>query len=226
MDAHQFQPTPLKIRLTTMEPSPRAQTPTFVHTVMVAVLIAGLLLVGCGGDGSGLHGSSGYTSQSTTNVNGASEHLPAVSIGVRIPGLLPGYRLPRRNTCDGADVSPPVRWKNLPRGTVELALFVISFKPVHGRLFFDWAVTGLNPALRGLSAGTLPAGAVVGSNSLGRIGYSICPEKGKRVFYAVKVLALPRPLTVKRGFGAAAVYNEAERSAQFEGFGGVNYTRP
>lgn len=53
-------------------------------------------------------------------------------------------------------MSLPVRWSGVPRGTVELAIFVLNLQRVHGRLFFDWALAGLSPALHGISAGTLP----------------------------------------------------------------------
>jgi phosphatidylethanolamine-binding protein (PEBP) family uncharacterized protein len=119
-----------------------------------------------------------------------------------------------------------VRWSGVPRDTRELAVFVLNFQPVGGKLFFGWAVAGLNPTSHGISAGTLPPKAVVGRNSFGRVGYSICPPKGKREGYAVKVVALPHKINAKSGFDALAYYRQAERSAKVVGFAGATYLRP
>jgi phosphatidylethanolamine-binding protein (PEBP) family uncharacterized protein len=162
----------------------------------------------------------------TRQTSGRSEPVPTVTILVRIPNLLSEQRIATRYTCDGADVSLPVRWSHLPSGTTELAVFVVNLRPVRGRFFFDWAVTGLSPASLGISAGTLPHGAVVGRNSFGKVGYSICPAKGKREDFVVRVLALPHALATRAGFNAEALYRDAERSAKFAGIGGGTYTRP
>jgi hypothetical protein len=132
-----------------------------------------------------------------------------------------------RYTCDGADVSLPVRWSGVPPGAAELAMFVVNYRPIHGRLFFDWAVAGLSPTAHGISAGSLPSGAVVGRNSFGNVGYSVCPVKGTgEEHYIVRVVALPHQLAAKPGFDAEALFQEAERSAKAIGLGGGTYTPP
>ncbi len=148
-----------------------------------------------------------------------------MAIGVSVPGLLRNSILPTQYTCDGQDISPPVHWTGVPHGTVELALFAISFRPVNGELSFGWAVAGLSPALHGLAAGKLPAGAVVGRNSSGQDGYSICPPKGRLETYAVKLIALPHAIPAQSGFDALTLYRDAERSAKVVGFAGVKYER-
>jgi phosphatidylethanolamine-binding protein (PEBP) family uncharacterized protein len=120
-----------------------------------------------------------------------------------------------------------VRWSHIPPGTTDIVVFVVNLRPVHGRNFFDWAVAGLSPATHGVSGDTLPPGAVVGRNSYGDVGYSICPAKGTREeSYVVRVVALPHRLAAKRGFDAEEVYREAERSATVVGLGGGAYAPP
>jgi phosphatidylethanolamine-binding protein (PEBP) family uncharacterized protein len=145
---------------------------------------------------------------------------------VTIPTLLSEQRIPKRYTCDGQDMSLPVRWSHVPPATAELAVFVVNLRPVRGRLFFDWAVAGLSPAAHGIPAGRPPHGAVVGRSSFGKVGYSICPAKGEREDFVVRVLALPHALATKPGFDAEAVLRDAERFAKFAGVGGGIYTRP
>jgi phosphatidylethanolamine-binding protein (PEBP) family uncharacterized protein len=219
-----------------------------------SMIAAGVAVAGCGGSSTSSTGTSGAqrgkSSAATTGRNtsttgrntstaptgaspparqtsGRSGRVPTVSIEVSIPDLLREGYIPRRYTCDGADVSLPLRWSHVPSGTAVLAIFVIKLQPVQGRFFFDWALAGLSPAAHGISAGTLPSGAVVGRNSLGKVGYSICPPKGTREEdFVVRVLALPRPLALTRGFDAETLYREAERSAKAVGIGGGTYTRP
>jgi phosphatidylethanolamine-binding protein (PEBP) family uncharacterized protein len=148
-----------------------------------------------------------------------------VTISVTVPHLLPGGYLASRYTCDGGDASPAVRWSGIPSGTGELVLFVVSFQPVNGKLFFDWALAGLPPASRGIPAGRLPTGAVVGRNSAGQDRYTICPPKGRTENYAVRVVALPHGLRLRPGFDALALYRQAERSSDATSFAAVTYTR-
>ncbi len=167
------------------------------------------------------------TSTSPKHTSRRSEPAPATTIGVSIPVLLPENYIPKRYTCEGADVSLPVQWSDVPPGTAELAMFVVNLRPVDGRFFFDWAVAGLNPTSHGTSAGRLPPGAVVGRNGFGNVGYSICPAKGTgEEHYVLRVVALPHPLAVKPGFNAETLYQEAERSAKVVGLAGGAYTPP
>ena len=79
-------------------------------------------------------------------------------------------QLPAKYTCDGANTWPTLRWNGTPAGTSELALFVMNVQPVEGRLFFDWAVTGVDPGLGEVETEKLPKGTVVGRNSFGKKG--------------------------------------------------------
>lgn len=143
-----------------------------------------------------------------------------------IPGLLKEGYIPKRYTCDGANTSLPVQWSKIPAGTAAVAMFLVNLKPVHGKLFFDWAVTNLSPASRGVPAGSLPAGAIVGRNGFGKVGYSICPPRGTvEEHFILRVVALPHSLPAKPGFDAEALYKEAESSAKVVGLAGGVYTR-
>lgn len=125
--------------------------------------------------------------------------------------------LGRSYTCQGADRSPPLRWKGVPAGTRELVLFAISTKPVQGKLFFDWAVAKLDPALKGIDGGSLPAGAIVGRSGSGREAYSICPSGGERESYVFALYALARSLSPRPGFDPASLRQQAMSIARHTG---------
>ena len=136
-----------------------------------------------------------------------------------------GYHvaLRRSATCEGKNVPPTLRWKGLPDGTKELVLFAMSFAPVEGRIFFNWAVGGLDPSLTEIKDGKLPPGAILGRNSFGKPGYSICPPKGRGESYVFYLFALPKPLNPKPGFDPTKLREEALAEHANSGFLAVTY---
>ena len=206
-----------------MTPHDRTQPTGLERRLLLGALCAGIALAGCGAS------RSATTTSHSEHAHTASERVPTVSIIVSTPTVLREKEsyIPRRYTCDGANDSLPVRWSHIPPATADIAVFVVNLQPVHGRTFFDWALAGLSPTSHGVYSGRLPPGAVVGRNSYGNAGYSICPAKGTREeSYVVRVVALPHPLAASPGFNAEAVYREAERSATAVGLGGGLYPPP
>lgn len=102
--------------------------------------------------------------------------------------------LPTENTCYGADRHPTLRWKNIPPGTAEIAITILSTKPVNNQLFYDWAITGIPPTLHEIPAGQTPPGATTIPNSYGHPTYNICPTPNTNETYVIIISALPTTL--------------------------------
>ena len=151
-----------------------------------------------------------------------SVKVPNVDIPLESPATL--RPISPAHTCDGADVSPPLNWSNIPANTAEIDLFIVHSDPGTGKIFADWGV-GVWPALRKISTGRLPSGAIVGRNGFGKITYSICPSKGLSRQYIVVVLALAHKIPAKTGFAITALRARAENSAQSEGLLSFYYRR-
>jgi phosphatidylethanolamine-binding protein (PEBP) family uncharacterized protein len=132
--------------------------------------------------------------------------------------------LPAAYTCDGKDNWPALRWAGVPAGTAELVLFAMNVQPVGGKLFFDWALAGLDPALEGIEADRLPKGAVLGRNSFGKTGYSICPP-GAGETHMFALYALPEALSVQKGFDPRTLRKEALRISGNVGLLAAVYVR-
>lgn len=135
-------------------------------------------------------------------------HATVADISLQSPAIVasggsPG-RLAAPYTCDGKDSWPALDWGGVPAGTEELILYAMNVQPVEGQLFVDWAVAGLDPSLEEIGAGELPKGAVVGKNGFGETGYSLCPP-GNGEIYMFALYALPRSLSLDRGFDAREV---------------------
>jgi len=151
-----------------------------------------------------------------------------VNMTLESPSSLPSAggpgALSARYTCDGKNVSPALRWRGVPQGTAELALFVMNLQPVDGKLFFDWAVAGLDPEMEEIEAGKLPKDAVVGRNSFGKTGYEICPEDGSET-YIFTLFALPKKLSPAQGFDPFALRKAMHGVAGSGGVLALSYTR-
>jgi Raf kinase inhibitor-like YbhB/YbcL family protein len=97
--------------------------------------------------------------------------------------------IPSRHTCEGEDVSPPLRWTNVPEGTRSLAL-VVDDRDAPGGVFTHWIAWGFDPAAEGLGEGE-PA-PLEGHNDFGTRGYrGPCPPPGHgRHRYVFRLYAL------------------------------------
>jgi phosphatidylethanolamine-binding protein (PEBP) family uncharacterized protein len=204
-------------------------------TAVGVAFVLGLVIAGCGGSGTTTQApaskapsaiQTATTAASTDTAPKATsthtEKVPEVKITVGSSVKL--RPLPSRYTCDGADISPPLSWGQVPANTVEVDLFVAD-ESAGSTTVIDWAVAGLAPTVHTLSAGRLPAGTIVGRNSLGLIAYSICPRRGSKASYVVLVDPLPRRIATKRGFSSEALVKQVIGAAESEGQLGFSYTR-
>jgi Raf kinase inhibitor-like YbhB/YbcL family protein len=114
------------------------------------------------------------------------------------PAFDSGGSIPTRFTCEGADVSPPLAWGELPAGTASLALLVDD-PDAPGGTFTHWLAWDIEPA-----AGGLPEGAALsaeGRNGFGGRGYrGPCPPRRDGPHrYVFRLFALDAPLGVRPG---------------------------
>jgi len=121
-----------------------------------------------------------------------------------------GGDIPKKFTCDGADVSPELSWSNLPSGTQSLALIADDPDAPAGT-WTHWVLFDLPAGATGLPEGVakvdeLAGGGRQGRNDFRRIGYGgPCPPSGKSHRYFFKLYALDRMLQLKPGATKAEV---------------------
>ncbi len=93
-----------------------------------------------------------------------------------------GEVIPRKYTCDGSDVSPPLAWSKVPQGTKSFVLIVDDPDAPIGT-FTHWVVYDIPKDVGGF-AEDLPKvkeieGIKQGLNDFGYVGYNgPCPPKG------------------------------------------------
>jgi Raf kinase inhibitor-like YbhB/YbcL family protein len=101
-------------------------------------------------------------------------------------------KIPRRFTCEGDDVSPPLVWSGVPEGARSLVLIVDdpdAPDPAKPRMtWVHWVLFDIPPAAIGLAEevarSALPPGTREGLNDWKRAGYGgPCPPIGRHRYF-------------------------------------------
>lgn len=91
--------------------------------------------------------------------------------------------IPSRFTCDGEDVSPQVRWEDVPDGVRSFALSMTD-PDAPGGTFTHWLVYNIAKDIRRMERGGVPAGARQLRNDFGTERYGgPCPPSGTHRYY-------------------------------------------
>src|SRR5919198_2741869 len=129
---------------------------------LLALPALALALAGCGGG---------------DRVEGPPPRAPD-RITVTSPAFKDGATIPKRYSCDGANVSPPLRWRRVPGDARELALLVED-PDAPGGSFVHWVLFKIAPGLHGLAEGEVPNGTRQAKNSAGDDKWAgPCPPGG------------------------------------------------
>ncbi len=144
-----------------------------------------------------------------TTGNGAcnSENPPSregvAMVRVTSSAFSEGNLIPALYTCEGNDVSPPLKWSGVPAETKSIALTCTDPDAPRGT-FVHWVLFNLPPSTDGLPEGvtpdTVPQGAVNGTNDFPKLGYGgPCPPRGAPHRYYFTVYALDTVLALAPG---------------------------
>jgi Raf kinase inhibitor-like YbhB/YbcL family protein len=138
-----------------------------------------------------------------------------MAFAISSTGFENGGDIPRKFTCDGADVSPELSWTEPPLGTQSFTLIADDPDAPSGT-WTHWVLFDLPLATSSLAEGVtkideLPGGERQGRNDFRKIGYNgPCPPPGKPHRYFFKVYALKGKLDLKPG----ASRQEVEQAMQ------------
>jgi Raf kinase inhibitor-like YbhB/YbcL family protein len=138
-----------------------------------------------------------------------------MALAISTPSFPNGGDIPRKFTCDGADVSPELSWSGAPSGTQSFTLIADDPDAPVGTwthwVLFDLPATATSLAEGVSKVDELDSGGRQGRNDFRRIGYGgPCPPPGKPHRYFFKLYALDRKLSLKPG----ASKQEVEQAMQ------------
>lgn len=111
--------------------------------------------------------------------------------------------IPKKYTCDGPDVSPPLTWTSVPAGTKTLAL-ICDDPDAPAGTWVHWVLFNLPADTTELPESvppqeTLESRAMQGTNDFRKIGYGgPCPPSGTHRYY-FKLYALDTEIDLEAG---------------------------
>ncbi|HUL24005.1 MAG TPA: YbhB/YbcL family Raf kinase inhibitor-like protein [Thermodesulfobacteriota bacterium] len=111
--------------------------------------------------------------------------------GLRLssPALENGGKIPKKYTCDGANINPPLTIENVPSNTKSLALVFDDIDAPRGT-YVHWILWNLAPDSREVKENSVPEGVVQGMNDFKKPSYGgPCPP-GRAHKYVFKIYAL------------------------------------
>jgi Raf kinase inhibitor-like YbhB/YbcL family protein len=114
---------------------------------------------------------------------------------VSSPVFVNNGTIPAKYTCDGADISLPIRIGNVPAASRSMALIVDDPDAPVGT-WVHWVVWNIDPGTREIGEGKVPTSGIEGRNDWGRNGYGgPCPPSGAHRYY-FRLYALDASLTL------------------------------
>lgn len=131
----------------------------------------------------------------------AAERTERVPMELTSSAIKEGQPIPAKYTCEGKDISPPLKWSGVPAAAKTLALVVDDPDAPVGD-WFHWLVYNLPITSSELPEGqpktqALPTGGQQGRNDFKRLGYGgPCPPPGKPHRYFFKLYALDAQLNL------------------------------
>jgi len=125
-----------------------------------------------------------------------------MTIRLSSPAFAEGAPIPARYTCDGENVSPPLKWSNVPPGTKSIALIADDPDAPAGT-WVHWVMYNIPPATTELPE-ALPTTEVIlsqvrqGVTDFKRPGYGgPCPPGGSPHRYFFRLYALDTELQLQ-----------------------------
>ena len=146
-------------------------------------------------------GFSGSGTWQSSSAKASEKEGSKMTIQLASSAFLEGAPIPAKYTCDGQDISPPLKWRDVPQGTKTLALICDDPDAPVGT-WVHWVLYGLPGSVVELPEGlptteNLPNGAKQGLNDFKRIGYGgPCPPGKSPHRYFFKLYALDTELNL------------------------------
>ena len=127
-----------------------------------------------------------------------------MALVLKSPAFAHGAEIPKKHSCEAADVSPALEWGGPPARTVSFAL-IMDDPDAPAGTWVHWVLWNLPASAHELSEAVakqdqLDDGTRQGRNSFRKIGYNgPCPPPGKPHRYFFRLYALEEKLDLESG---------------------------
>lgn len=117
--------------------------------------------------------------------------------------------IPRKYTCDGEDINPPLQIIDIPVDTKSLGL-ICDDPDAPGGDFVHWIIFNINPRTNKIEENSVPIGTKLGINDFGKLKYGgPCPPSGTHRYF-FKVYALDFVLNIPDGINKKRLLAEIQ----------------
>ncbi len=137
-----------------------------------------------------------------------------MEIKITSPAFEEGGMIPEVYTCDGIDISPPLKWSSVPQGTKTLALICDDPDAPVGT-WVHWVIYNIPGDICELPENIPPEqeikkGGIQGMNDSRKIGYGgPCPPGGTHRYF-FKIYALDTEVDLQPGATKSQLLNAME----------------
>ena len=112
-----------------------------------------------------------------------------IKMKLESPAFLNNQNIPAKYTCDGENISPPLKILDVPEGAKSLALIVDDPDASSGS-WLHWMLWNISPTTTQIAEVSIPEGAVEGLTDFGKTGYGgPCPPSNTHRYF-FKLFAL------------------------------------
>lgn len=119
------------------------------------------------------------------------------------PAFQHNEKIPRKYTCDGENINPPLNFDDFPEDTKQLAL-IVDDPDAPGRIWVHWVVYKM-PVILHVDENSVPA--TQGINDFGSKSYGgPCPPSGQHRYY-FKLYALDTKMDLDEGIDKEELLN-------------------
>jgi hypothetical protein len=129
-----------------------------------------------------------------------SINLFAKEVKMKISSTAFGHndQIPKKYTCDGSDINPPLKFEGVPANARSLALIVDDPDAPAGT-WVHWVVWNIDPKTSEIKENSVPKGAMQGMNDFRKHDYGgPCPPSGTHRYF-FKLYALDTTLNIGAG---------------------------
>ena len=164
--------------------------PDFSSNLKIIIIIILLFLLG---------GSAFYFFQRSPEpplkLSEESSKIKLGNMKLTSPAFENNQLIPKKYTCDGKDINPPLQISEVPAGTKTLVLIVDDPDAPMGT-WVHWVVWNISPETTLIEENSVPQGSIQGVNDFNKNSYGgPCPPSGTHRYY-FKLYALNTELSL------------------------------
>lgn len=167
---------------------------------LLAVLLAGMLMI----SGCVQNENKGPASNGSPGTGKGNESMNIQSIKVFSSAFESNGTIPKKYTCSGENINPPLELQGIPEEARSLVL-IMDDPDAPMKTFTHWIVWNIGPVAK-IDEDSIPG--IEGMNDFRKIGYGgPCPPSGTHRYF-FRIYALDKELELKEGASRKELENE------------------